>query len=157
MVRRPVLKFTTSRLFLQIISSEAFRPLRSSSKSLSERTTIPITSGFSLKYPVKVFNHNLFLKKLRLAYLLWMGFAVLTWESLTSNHHSSIWLHFYHSIIFFKNHYLSRKKFRGFGWFLGQLNCICLWSSFPGEDESMDFLISPWSPESLWDVPSHYL
>ena len=35
MVRRPVLKFTTPRLCLQIISSEAFRPLRSSSKSFS--------------------------------------------------------------------------------------------------------------------------
>ena len=35
MVRRPVLEFTTPRLCLQIISSEAFRPLRSSSKSFS--------------------------------------------------------------------------------------------------------------------------
>ena len=35
MVRRPILKFTTPSLCLQIISSEAFRPLRSSSKSFS--------------------------------------------------------------------------------------------------------------------------
>ena len=72
MVRRPVLKFTTPSLCLQIISSEAFRPLRSSSKSFSERTTTPITFGFCLKYPAKVLNHNFFFKNcVSLIYCEW--------------------------------------------------------------------------------------
>ena len=71
MVRRPVLKFTTSRLFLQIISSEAFRPLRSSSKSFSERTTTPITFVFCLKYPAKVQSQFFFKNCVSLIYCKW--------------------------------------------------------------------------------------
>ena len=156
MVRRPVLKFTTSSLCLQIIRSEAFRPLRSSSKSFSERTTTPITSGFSLKYPAKVLNHNLFLKNcVSLIYCGWGLLFYMRNSDIKSSQLNLVTLLSQYNL--FQKSLLITKKFRGFGWFLGQLNCICLWSSFPGEDESMDFLISPWSPESLWDVPSHYL